>query len=152
MEKRYLRKNPGLFCFIHLCIFILAFVFFCLYTYKNKFFLLLASVIFICALIISVIYSLFSWNLKIYFDQEEIYYFRKGQKFSWKWNEIISCEIKTRHLCLARGNPLAFYFEITSSDNGKKLILEFSSRREKFLLNVCPIENKKEIFRDSFQE
>ena len=145
---KHLYKNPALFILIHLFLSILCLSFLILYFNRQEKVFLLITIMLIVIVMISIVISLNSWNAKIYFTKEEIYYYYGGKKYSWRWEDIISCEIKSRFL--ARGNPLSYYFEVTSSRNEKTLVFEYSPLREKFLMSICPLENIKEVFEKSF--
>ena len=143
-----LHKNPGLFVLIHLFLFILDFSFLVLYFNRHESVFVLIAIIITAILFLSVIVSLHSWNVKIYFSNEEIYYHYRGKKYSWRWEDIVSCKIRSRFL--ARGNPLSLYFEITSTQNEKKMVFEYSKWRENFLLSICPLENLKDVLAESY--
>lgn len=148
--KNSLYKNIGAFILLHLFIVICMLVLLILYMQRYNIAYLIALSVLGSILTISIIIAMFSWNTKIHFTQTEIYYFIFGQKHSFRWEDITSCEVRTRFL--ARGNPLSCYFEITTTPTKKPLTFEYSVSRERFLVKICPNENTRKLFENAFNK
>lgn len=146
--KRAIYKNPGLAILVHLGIFLVSIICFSVYTMQNVLALLWAGIAIIVVLVLSIILSFFTWNPKVNFDDQKIVYRVLWRQYVWKWTDISDCEIRVRFH--AKGNPYAVCFLFHTVNNGKKLTLEFSIKREKFLIDVCPIEELKQNMKRAF--
>lgn len=146
--KKAIYKNPGLSVLVHWGICLAAIICFILYAKQNISALLWVGVAAIVVLCLSIALSFFTWNPKVYFDDQTISYRVLRRRYVWKWTDISDCEVKLRFH--SKGNPYSVCFLFHTVGDMKKLMLEYSVNREKILVDICPIEELKQKMKNNF--
>lgn len=150
--KQTMYKNPGLAVMVHWGIFIVAIICLAAHTMQQivpslwvGIAILIAIIIF---LLLSIVLSFFTWNPKVYFDDQTISYRVLRRRYVWKWTDISDCEVKVRFP--STGNPYSVCFLFHTVNGGKKLTLEYNVNRKKILVDICPIEELKQKMKKNF--
>lgn len=146
--KRVMYKNPGLAVLVHLNIFLVVIMCLGAYTMQQMVPALWVGIAVIIFLLLSIVLSFFTWNPKVYFDDQTISYCVLRRRYIWKWTDISDCEVKVRFH--AKGNPYSVCFLFHTVGDMKKLTLEYSANREKILVDICPIEELKQKMKKNF--
>ena len=146
--KQTMYKNPGLAVLVHLNIFLVVIMCLGAYTMQQMVPALWVGIAMIIFLLLSIVLSFFTWNPKVYFDDQTISYRVLRRRYVWKWTDISDCEVKLRFH--AKGNPYSVCFLFHTAGDMKKLTLEYSANREKILVDICPIEELKQKMKNNF--
>ena len=146
--KRVMYKNPGLAVLVHLNIFLVVIMCLGAYTMQQMVPALWVGIAVIIFLLLSIVLSFFTWNPKVYFDDQTISYCVLRRRYVWKWTDISDCEVKVRFP--STGNPYSVCFLFHTVNGGKKLTLEYNVNRKKILVDICPIEELKQKMKKNF--